>query len=89
MDYYLLVLVWFAIYYALPFLVLRNSMTIEELVEKCNKKNGMRLRWLKNEKTHWLAQARPEHTMPMPPDLKAKGKTIREALENLIIEMEK
>lgn len=67
--------------------------TLEELIEACGGKWGQRFRWLSNEKTYWLAQARPMHpkskkypdspikkTMP---DIKAKGQTPSEAVANL------
>ena len=57
---------------------------MEELIIKCNGENGARFRWLKNCKTYWLAQARPKHNKIMPKDIVAKGKTPKEALENLV-----
>lgn len=77
--------------------VIDVTPTIEELISLCSGSNGQRFRWLKNCKTHWIAQARAEHAKSSKypeseienslKDIKATGKTPREALENLIKEL--
>lgn len=68
--------------------------TIEELIQMCEGEHGQRFKVLKNNKTHWIASARPKHPKSnrfpdapegnLPKDIKATGKTAREALENLV-----
>lgn len=68
--------------------------TIEELIEMCEGEHGQCFKVLKNNKTHWTATARPKHPKSnrypdalegkLPKDIKANGKTPREALENLV-----
>ena len=74
-------------------------MNLSELIQECNGDNGQRFRWLKNCKTHWLAQARPEHPKSakypdaqdflIGKDIKAEGKTPEEAVTNLLEKLSK
>ena len=71
-----------------------KDLMLEQLIDLCSGYNGQRFRWLKNCKTHWIAQAQAEHDKSSKypnseienslKDIKAEGKTPREALENLI-----
>lgn len=73
--------------------------TLSELIEACNGELGQRFRWLKNHKTHWVAQARPKHAISkkypnspierggMGKDLKGQGKTPEEAVAKLWLEL--
>lgn len=71
-----------------------QEKTLEELIESCEGEDGQRFRWLKNCKTHYIAQARAKHAKSNKypesnienslKDIKAIGKTPREALQNLI-----
>ncbi len=70
------------------------NITLEDLIAMCDGQHGQRFKNLKNNKTFWTATARPKHPKSnkypdapegnLPKDIKADGKTPREAVENLL-----